>query len=349
MLDTTTNKKKTSRVYSACKLAAALFVAVFVLLYFYKWNWHGPLTNDEKLECYGQVIVGDKMIGSGFFLEDISGLKRAYYFVTNAHVRDDAMEFSRASGYPICLRFKSCKSENATVLTLGTDAFTRVGTTDIVSIPIFPPMFNRVLFGAGYRFVALDRDFIKGKKTNPSKGRMYLVSSRNYSDLGIASNATTLTYHHFPEPNFAARKLELWTNTVCQAQGHILSMPSWGKPFSNYQFTPLFKLFSPVFPGDSGSLVTHEEDGISYGFAVIEGMRMHNGQQAGPAIAIISDVVIDSLPEPTFAKTFKGIIRAILPLLVAYVLILLLLLVLSALVMRLLPRKATEEDSVQNK
>lgn len=312
-------EKTQHKVPFVCKLGAVLIIAVALCFYFYRWNWR-PLTYEDKLECYGQVCVDGYMIGSGFFLEDISGFKRAYYFVTNEHVRRGAMELSQRSGSPILLRFKSGNSDRAAILSLGTDAFQRFQNTDIVSIPIYAPMVNRVLFGAGYRYVALDRDVIEGKKS-PSKGRIYLIPSARYSEAGVTNHASTLTYHHIPEPGSTAQMLNLWTNTVRQAEGYVLSMPVMDRPFYEYQSTPLFRLFSPVIPGDSGSLVTHEEDGISYAVAVIQGLPGSGPVQNGPPWAIPSDVVISSIDPPTIGTTFGAICRVAWLFVLAYFLI----------------------------
>lgn len=292
-------------------ICALVSIAALLLFYHLKWNLNLWMSDSDRLACYGQICVGDEMVGSGFFLEDVDGLKRAHYFVTNEHVHRQALELSQKRDCPVYLRFKSGDSDKAACLVLGTSYFSQFANTDIVAIPIYSPFVNRIITDAGYRFMVLDRKLVSGEKIKIDKNRDYLISSSNYSTHGIAARTPTKTFHHIPEPGFGARVLNLWTNTVELSEGYLLSMPRLSAPFPGYHPLYLFQIISSVIPGDSGSPVMHEVDGVKYAFAVIEGMPIASGfRQAGPAWAIPTDYVIASINPPTWKSTRWGLQRA---------------------------------------
>ena len=308
--------------HAIAQVLSYIFVLLSLLAYWFKWNCGGVLTHEKMLECYGQVWAGNTFIGSGFFLEDISGFKRAFYFVTNEHVRREAIIYGEKEGVPIHILLKDGRSKNAIRINLGTVAFSQFGKTDIVSIPIFSPLYNRILFGCGYRFVRLDRDFAKARRTRLSKQYAYLVSSLNYEQVGITNQTPLLAFHHIPRPSYEARLHEPWTNIVQLGKGHILSMPILDGSFHGYQPSPQFRLICSVIPGDSGSLVFHEEKGVVFAYAVINGMPVeNNGQdlQAGPPYAISSDVVIASIKPPTAKSTVKALAKNVSAILFMFV------------------------------
>lgn len=311
-------------------------VLVTIGAYCAKWHFGKALEDGDLPECHGQVYVGEKLVGSGFFLEDVSGFKRAYYFITNEHVRRGAAQLCEQTGKPIDIKFKDEWSGASRRLNLGTSAFFQTNRTDIAAIPIYAPFLNRVFARAGYRFVRLNRGLANAEGKRLNRRCAHLICSDDYGLFGITNKAPVMAFHHVAEPTPTREVHEIWTNSVRLTDGYVYSMPDFRNLFSPFPSPPMFRIVGTVIPGDSGSLVFHKNDGVFIATAVITGIpaEIENGEvkQAGPAFAIPADFVVASIPPPTFDTTVRACARFCMTLGIIYAVGFVVLLLLQALV-----------------
>ena len=82
----------------------------------------------ELSECYTQIYVNGRMVGSGFFLEDVKGWHRNYYLVTDHHVYSLARQAEAATGRGMVLATRDWWTRKT--------QFALLGTSESIALPM---------------------------------------------------------------------------------------------------------------------------------------------------------------------------------------------------------------------
>ena len=291
------------------KIQIVLYFAIFAVYCAYQLHWapNKSLSELELSECYTQIYVNGRMVGSGFFLEDVWGWHRNYYLVTDHHVYSVAREAEAQSGRGMILRIRNWWTGGSQYAPLGTDQNIQCGNTDLVCIPILPPLRQRLLFGRAMRFVRMDREWGVDEAAKPRRGGVHLIGNPRWKASGVERNGEILAFHHLnPEDGGhpANAPTNKWENVVTAAGGFIQHLPVLRAAKGGYDPIATFGLFTTTLPGDSGGLVFTKRDGAYYAFSIAESVYVipdgHGNQIAFSTSAIPTDYIGVYLPPPSW-------------------------------------------------
>ncbi len=291
------------------KIQIVLYIAIFAVYCAYQLHWapDKPLSELELSECYTQIYVNGRMVGSGFFLEDVKGWHRNYYLVTDHHVYSVAREAEAQSGRGMVLRIRNWWTGGSQYAPLGTDQNIQCGNTDLVCIPILPPLRQRLLFGRAMRFVRMDREWGVDEAAKPRRGGVHLIGNPRWKASGVERNGEILAFHHLnPEDGGhpANAPTNKWENVVAAAGGFIQHLPVLRAAKGGYDPIATFGVFTETLPGDSGGLVFTKKDGAYYAFGIAESVYVmpdgRGNQVAFSTSAIPTDYIGVYLPPPSW-------------------------------------------------
>ena len=284
-----------------------LYASILCAYCLYQLHWapNKSLSELELSECYTQIYVNGRMVGSGFFLEDVKGWHRNYYLVTDHHVYSLARQAEAATGRGMVLATRDWWTGKTQFALLGTSEYVQCGNTDLVCVPILPPWRQRILFRRAMRFVRLDRDWLADEKAPPPRGGVHMLDFTKWDDSGVCAKGEASAFHHrndIPPPE--KNGVKKWEDVVTLVAGYIQHLPVMRPKKGGYDQTLTFGIFTATLPGDSGSLVFTKKDRTYYAFGIIESIYTtpdgRGNQIVFSTSAIPSDYIAHFLPPPSW-------------------------------------------------